>query len=470
MKTKLILVSFLLSFFSTGFSQLPQEVYKKPLNEVLTDIEKRYDIKLQYSENLVKGVEVMYPTWRYRMDTEETLTNILLPLDMVFQKTGDKAYQISKYAYHVRPVEEGRKHLEKLLASYPDLKSWEARKSELRKCFLEQLGLTPFPKKTPLNPIYTEKRKFDGYTVENIGIETIPGFYLCGSLYRPAKGKGPFPAVLCPHGHFNNVDMNDYGRYRPDQQYRCAMLARMGAVVFSYEMFGYGESQLMVSKDDHKTGLALTMQTLNSIRVLDFLTSLPYVDAKRIGVTACSGGGTQSFLLTALDDRVTVCVPVVMVSSYFFGGCPCESGLPIHSCTDLGTNNAEIAAMASPRPLLVISDGSDWTANVPTIEFPYMKKVYELYGKPENVENVHFPTEGHDYGVSKRLAMYDFMAKHLELNISAIKDKTGKVDESKVTIENYEAQLVFGKDGARLPATAIKGADNVREVLKELQK
>jgi len=463
---------FLLSLFVsfvTITAQLPSEVYKKPLKEVLNDIGKRYNIKLQYNDNMVKGIEVMYPTWRYRVDTEETLTNILMPLDMIFQKTGDKAYQISKYAYQTKPVEEGRKHLEKLLSSYPDLKSWEARKSELRKCFFEQLGLTPFPKKTPLNPIFTEKRKFDGYTVENVGIETIPGFWLCGSLYRPAKGKGPFAAVLCPHGHFSSANMDQYGRYRPDQQYRCAMLAKMGAVVFSYEMFGYGESQLMVGKDAHRNGLAMTMQTLGAIRAIDFLDSLPYVDSKRIGVTACSGGGTQSFLLTALDDRVSVCVPVVMVSSYFFGGCPCESGLPIHSCTDLGTNNAEIAAMASPRPLLVVSDGADWTANVPKIEFPYLKKVYELYGKPENVENVHLANEGHDYGVSKRMAMYDFMARHLGLNINAVKDKAGKVDESKVTIEKYEPQLVFGKDGIRLPATAIKGIDKLREVLKSLQ-
>jgi dienelactone hydrolase len=468
MKTKLMFLLLVLINIQNGLAQLPADVYRKPLKGVLADIEKRYDISLRYGESLVKGVEVMYPTWRYRLDTEETLTNILLPLDMVFEKTGERAYEITKYAYHIRPVEEGKKHLDKLLASYPSQQLWEARKAELRECILKQIGLTPMPRKTPLNPIYTEKRKYDGYTVENVGIETIPGVYLCGSLYRPAKGRGPFPAVLSPHGHFNSSDLNENGRYRPDQQYRCAMLARMGAVVFSYEMFGYGESLLQVKTTDHRTSFTSTIQTLNSMRVIDFLTSLPYVDAKRIGVTGESGGGTQTFLLTALDDRVTVSVPCVMVSSYFYGGCACESGLPIHSCTEIMTNNAEIAAMASPRPLLVISDGNDWTRHVPDIEFPYLKKVYGLYGKQENVENVHLADEGHDYGVSKRMGLYDFMARHLGLNINAVKDKTGKIDESKVTIEKYEAQLVFGKEG-NLPATAVKGVDKIKEVLKSLQ-
>lgn len=468
MKIKLLILFILLGVASGICAQLPQDVYKKTLKEVLSDIEKKYQIKLSYNESIVRGVDVMYPSWRYRADIEPTLTNILMPLDMIFQKTGETSYQISRYNYYQRPVEEGEKHLEMLLAAYPSVELWEKRKTELRQCFLEQIGLSPMPRKTPLNPVYTPVRKYDGYTVENVGIETIPGVYLCGSLYRPVKGKGPFPAILSPHGHFNNPDLNSYGRYRPDQQYRCAMLAKMGAVVFSYEMFAYGESLLQAETADHRTGLALTIQTLNSIRVIDFLTSLPFVDPGRVGVTGESGGGTQTFLLTALDDRVTLSVPVVMVSSYFFGGCPCESGLPIHSCSEPGTNNAEIAAMASPRPLLVISDGDDWTKDVPEIEFPYLKKVYNLYGKERNVENVHFANEGHDYGVSKRMAMYDFMARHLGLNINTVKDKTGRIDESKVTIENYEAQLVFGKEG-KLPEAAVKGADSIREVLRSLQ-
>ncbi len=349
MRTQLLIVMFFILTNLIAYNQLPQDIYRKPLKEVLTDIEEKYNIKLQYDENLVKGLEVLYPAWRYRSGTEATLTNILYPLDMIFNRTGDNIFKISKYVYYERPVEEGQKHLERLLASYPGLPAWESRKTELRKCMLKQMNLSPLPKKTPLNPIYTQKRKMDGYTVENVAIETIPGVYLCGSLYRPAKGKGPFPAVLCTHGHASNEDLNKYGRYRPDHQYRCAMLAKMGAVVFSYEMFAWGESRLQVSSEVHRTALALTMQTVNSMRVIDFLTSLPYVDPKRIGMTGESGGGTQTFLLTALDDRVSVSVPVVMVSSYFFGGCPCESGLPIHSCSNLGTNNAEIAAMASPQ-------------------------------------------------------------------------------------------------------------------------
>jgi hypothetical protein len=470
MKKRLIFsFSFIFIMTALAVAQSPQDVYKKPLKDVLTEIQKKYNIKLEYSDNILKNANVMYPTWRYRMDVEETLNNILLPLDLVWEKSANNTYEVSRFEYYRRTPEEGKKHLEKLLAAYPSLPDWEKRKAELRKCFLEQLNLSPLPKRTPLNPIYTEVRKFDGYTVQNVALETVPGVYLCGSLYRPAKGKGPFPGVLSPHGHFNSENRNEYGRYRPDQQYRCAMLARMGAVVFSYEMFAYGESQLQVAKEDHKSTLTPTIQTWNSMRVIDFLTSLPYVDSKRIGVTGESGGGTQTFLLTALDDRVTVSVPVVMVSSYYAGGCTCESGLPIHSCTDLGTTNAEIAAMASPRPMLVISDGSDWTANVPQIEFPYIKKVYALYGKEGNTENVHLANEGHDYGVSKRMPMYDFMAKHLGLDINLIKDKkTGKIDESKVTIEPYEAQLVFGKEG-KLPVTAVKGIDAVRKAIRSLQ-
>lgn len=467
-KRQYLFILVALMMFPVVFAQKPEDVYHKSLKEVLADAEARHEVKIQYSESLVKGIEVSFPTWRYRADAENTLANILLPLGLVYEKTGEKEYTVTRFSYYQRPVEEGRKHLGQLLAACTSADIWEARKEELRKCFLEQLKLSPFPAKTPFNPIVTPERKYDGYTVSNIAIETIPGVYLCGSLYKPSKGRGPFPVVLCPYGHFSNPDTNLYGRYRPDMQYRCATLARMGAVVFSYDMFAWGESRLQFSSELHRTGLAHTMQTLNSIRAIDYLVSLPFTDSKRIAITGASGGATQAMLATALDGRISVSVPVVMVSSYYYGGCPCESGMPLQTCTGLLTYNAEIAAMASPRPMLVISDGDDWTKHVPEIEYPYLQKIYSLYNKTENVENVHLAAEKHDYGISKRLAMYDFMARHLGLNTGLVKDKEGKVDESKVTIETYDKLLVFGKNG-RMPPNALHTADEVWKRLEELR-
>ena len=187
-------------------------------------------------------------------------------------------------------------------------------------------------------------------------------------------------------------------------------------------------------------------------------------------VTGASGGGTQTFLLTALDARVSVSVPVVMVSAHFYGGCNCESGRRIHRRDEFQTNNAEIAALAAPRPLLLVSDGEDWTKNNPTVEFPHIRSVYALYGAAAKVENAHFPTEGHDYGATKRQPVYAFLARHLGLDLAAVKQtRTGAVDESSVEYFNHAALRCFDQKHP-VPTHALRGKDVIRKAFTALQR
>lgn len=331
---------------------------------------------------------------------------------------------------------EGEAFLSQMRKSYTSPEAWQKRAEKIRRHILRTVELEPFPEKCPLHPILGEKRSYDGYLVQNVAFQSLPGVYVTGSIYRPVNAEETPPGILSPHGHWPKRE--DYGRYRPDVQNRCAAMARLGAMVLSYDMVGYGQLAELGWQHDHPETMKL--QIWNSIRAVDFLLSMG-ADPERIACTGASGGGTQTFHLGAVDNRVNVSVPVVMVSNRHFGGCICELGMPIHESKDFKTNNVEITACIAPDPLLLISVGTDATETTPEIEYPNIKFIYGLFGKPEMVENVHLPDDQHGYDFNKRAAVYPFLAKHLGLNLTMAMD--ANLLEEGIVIEDTEDLYPF---------------------------
>jgi dienelactone hydrolase len=355
---------------------------------------------------------------------------------------------------HFWTPDEANLEMKGFARTWNDRASWEQRTRVIREGILHGLHWDRMPKiKGGFRPIIHSRKEMDGYLVENIAIRSFPGFYVTGNLYSPANPKAKNPAILNPHGHATDK------RVKEDVQKRCAAFARMGAIAFAYDMVGYAES----TQVNHKMPIAALLQAWNSTRVLEYLLSRPDVDPEMIGMTGGSGGGTQTFVLAAIDERIAVSAPVVQVSAHFFGGCVCESGMPIHQSESYGTNNVEFAAMAAPRPLMIVSDGADWTRNSPRIEYPYIQSVYALFDAEHKAEHVHLHGEGHDYGYSKRSAVYPFFAFHLGLSYKKLPYDNG-FDESFVTVLPAEELYVFDEEHQR-PSDALIGDEAVMEYL-----
>ena len=421
---KLILPALLLVGITAG-AQRYEDQFTRPLGDVLNDVSKRFNVKLKYNVDTT-GLKLAYADFRIRpYSIEETLNNILAPFDFKPVKQNDRYYKIKPYEYPRRQAEDGVKLINWLSSLYNDRYSWEARKDSLRREVRQLLGIDQLlPLCAQEAPRYTKIRKFDGYSVQNFCLKTVNGHTVCGSIYAPLS-KGKHPLIICPNGHFTN------GRYGTVQQQRLGTLARMGAVCVDYDLWGWGESADEVGKEAHQTAEAHVMQALNGIRILDWMIQRKDVDTQRVGVNGGSGGGTQTVLLTVLDNRYTAANPVVSMSSWFDGGCPCESGMP-RQLAGGGTCNAELAAMFAPRPMMVVSDGGDWTSTTPEVEFPYLQRIYGFYNAQDKVSNIHLPKERHDFGPNKRNAVYRFFIDTFGLDES-------KLDESKVTIEPEEA-------------------------------
>ena len=427
---KLILFSLSVVVSLTASAQSFEDNYTRSLSDVMGDVCQRFNIRLKYDMDTI-GLKVAYADFRIRpYSLEETLTNILSPLDFKAVYQNKNLWKVKRYEYPRRVASDGQKLIDYLKSLSPIRVEWETRRAVLKREVRERLKIDELLAQcVNEKPQLSTIRKHDGYTVQNFSLSTLGGYTIKGSIYTPAK-RGKHPLIICPIGHFYD------GRYNVDLQKRYGTLARMGAICVSYDLWGWGESEEEVGKEAHHTSMAHRMQAVNGIRILDWMIERKDVDKTRIGVNGGSGGGTQSVLLSVLDDRFTASCPVVSMSAWFDGGCPCESGMPIQ-LSGGGTCNVELAATFAPKPMMVISDGGDWTATTPDVEYPFLQHIYSFYGATDKVQNIHLPNERHDFGPNKRQGVYKFFIEVFGLDAMAL-------DESKVTIED-ENTLRFNK-------------------------
>ncbi|MBI5831880.1 MAG: acetylxylan esterase [Armatimonadetes bacterium] len=347
--------------------------------------------------------------------------------------------------------------------TYGSRAAWQHRRADLREQILCAAGLSPMPPRPAIAAHVSGRLEREGYSVEKVWFETRPGLVLGGNLYRPLDGvQGRRPAILTPHGHAAR------GRLAHDELFdapgRCINLARAGFVVFTYDMVDYNDTGMGLGHRSFGIGSPVPalysismfgLQTWNSIRALDFLAALPDVDAQHIGVTGESGGGTQTFVLCAIDDRPAAAAPVNMVSLHMQGGCLCENAPGLR----LDTNNVEIAALFAPKPLLLVAATGDWTKDTPRLEGPGVRAAYALYGAEDKVDWVQY-TAPHNYNKSSRQAVYAWFAHWLQG-----KPRVREIAEQPFTVDSDADLRVFSAK----PAEQSTEAELTRSLTAERQ-
>lgn len=395
--------------------------YRRPLADVMRDVEKRFGVRFKYNVQ-TDGLSLPYADFRIRpYSLEETLDNICKYFDFNWWKQSDKLYKIKPYEYPRRHVADGEKMLSYLSSLYADKAAWEARRDSLRREVRRRLDIDSLlAHRPPLKPQTGKTVRHDGYTTQDLCLPLDSATHIFATVYAPAA-KGRHALIVCPDGHFGG------GRYRADEQQRLGTLARMGAVCVDFDLYGWGQSAKEVGAAAHQTARAQQVQAASAITLLDWLLATRKdIDRTRIAANGGSGGGSHTVLLAAIDDRLTAAAPTVNLASHFDGGCPCESGMPIHLSAG-GTCNPELLATFAPKPVMLVSDGGDWTASVPTLEYPYLQRIYGFYGAADKISDVHLPDERHDFGPNKRQAVYDFFARTFGLDAA-------QIDEQRVTI------------------------------------
>lgn len=377
---------------------------------------------------------------------------------------------------------------------------WESRREEIARRVQIAAGLWPWPEKNPIEEWRGTPVEREGIQIFPIRFESFPGHFVTGSLFLPTGASldhglknGRRPGVLCPYGHWEKGRFHDLLAQRGEaavqeqitsgaEQFstaarnpviaRCVQLARMGCIVFCYDMLGTADSiQFPEHRNGPRPGMSgaepgswgfnspaallrlqgnFGLQTWNSERALDYLMGLPQVDPDRIVVTGASGGATQTLAITGIDPRVDIAFPAVMVSTAMQGGCTCENAPYLR----INQGNIDLAAAIAPRPL-GLTAADDWTIELETKGHPDLLALYKKLEAPDHYE-AHFNLQfKHNFNLVSRLQLYDFLNRHAELAF------TGAIEESEYAFLGPD-ELGVWKDGK--PDSILSGDDHERDL------
>jgi hypothetical protein len=303
--------------------------------------------------------------------------------------------------------------------------AWEKQRPELRRQFLEMMGLWPLPPKSDLKATVTGTVEGDGFVVEKLQFQSMPGLYVTANLYRPKSWergrpgrssdggpearapRGELPAILYVCGHGNVVENGvSYGS-KASYQYHPAWFARHGYVCLILDTV-----ELAEIRGDHHGTYSRGMwwwqargytpggvELWNAIRALDYLETRPEVDMARVGLTGRSGGGATSWWVAAADDRVKAIVPVAGIADLYSHVCKgavprLKDGVIAGHCDCMFMVNthrwdfATVAALCAPRPLLLGNSDADDIFPVKGYRSiaEKVQKVYALYGAGEKFQ------------------------------------------------------------------------------------
>jgi len=293
-------------------------------------------------------------------------------------------------------------HRKKELEKLDSPKQIDAYQQRLKDFFVQRLG--GFPKRTPLNARVMGTLKADGYRIEKIIFESRPHHHVTAVGYLPETG-GPHPGVVIACGHSRSGKMSGY-----NQRYGIA-LATHGIAALCYDPIGQGErSQILDAEGQPRHRSTVHEHTLmgigsilvgrntasyriwDGIRAIDYLAGRPDIDGQRIGFTGCSGGGTLTSYVMALDDRVSCAAPSCYITTFrrlieTIG--PQDAEQNIYGQIAFGMDHPDYLLMRAPRPTLISATTGDFFDIHGTWDtFRQAKRLYWRLGHPEHVDLV----------------------------------------------------------------------------------